>query len=623
MISNLVLTNAYVAIVELVANAYDADANNVKIVYNPDHPDGGLLKITDDGLGMTPEDLVPFYRLGDSPKLEERVSPGGRVCIGKFGVGTITLHSLAERYELVTRKNGLETRVVEEFKGRTLKSTEEVPHTAVKTDPKAQGTEITMHGLRFGEDTDFKAGRLRRRIQLDLPVLPDFHVSVNDEDVKTLSITNATKFVIDKHWKHLGHLYGAIYLAGRATHMAGMHIYVNGRRVGDPQSLMMHLQQRGIAKCIVGILHANDLESAISFDRTKFSEDHKGYRQLHDAVSQALAKVAQYYRVRSVTSRQDKIRESMDFFLGKLKKRCIDANLEEVQRTTTVELTTTLPRRTIGVYNPGKNIVLLNENHAALFIGPGQTKAQYEAALLHAFVDMLAEHRIGAKKQISCRNFLEEKEKIWRQINKIDSDIALQERIHPMIFYDWKDIAKITGKSEDELQYLKARNVLPREAEGAVGQAYLDLVKKTEGMISLYSLMADIQGALCNWEIDCVSFGFLKAGKLAQPFVKNIGTRKKPCIFIERACVKDITELIEDEEFENNAKARMQELHDKYFTVPQLAKRLGEDIDIQQVSRVLDYARKSSIEIRQQGEKGVKFNYADFLTAMQLMRKSR
>jgi anti-sigma regulatory factor (Ser/Thr protein kinase) len=50
------IKNESIALVELVKNSYDADANIVNIyMENVDDPDNGVIIIEDDGYGMSPE----------------------------------------------------------------------------------------------------------------------------------------------------------------------------------------------------------------------------------------------------------------------------------------------------------------------------------------------------------------------------------------------------------------------------------------------------------------------------------------------------------------------------------------------------------------------------------------
>src|SRR3989344_8583950 len=97
---------------ELVANSHDADAEKVDIVYNSVN---GTLIIEDNGLGMDKEGLQSFYRLGDSPKVQNPITPRGRKAVGKFGVASVSIKTLARSYLLETWKDGVYSYVREEF----------------------------------------------------------------------------------------------------------------------------------------------------------------------------------------------------------------------------------------------------------------------------------------------------------------------------------------------------------------------------------------------------------------------------------------------------------------------------------------------------------------------------
>lgn len=76
-------------LVELVWNAFDADANDVAITLERNQL-GGLttIKLTDDGLGMTSQQVNEFFgRLGGSWKSTAATTPGGRALHGSHGEG--------------------------------------------------------------------------------------------------------------------------------------------------------------------------------------------------------------------------------------------------------------------------------------------------------------------------------------------------------------------------------------------------------------------------------------------------------------------------------------------------------------------------------------------------------
>nr|VFK01034.1 MAG: Histidine kinase-, DNA gyrase B-, and HSP90-like ATPase [Candidatus Kentron sp. LFY] len=97
---------------EVVANAWDADAENVWITI--DFAKGNeKIVIQDDGHGMTPEDvnskylLVGYQRRGPELKREpERTERFKRLPMGRKGIGKLSLFSIAKTIEVRTVKDG-------------------------------------------------------------------------------------------------------------------------------------------------------------------------------------------------------------------------------------------------------------------------------------------------------------------------------------------------------------------------------------------------------------------------------------------------------------------------------------------------------------------------------------
>ncbi|MFG1998616.1 ATP-binding protein [Spirillospora sp. NPDC048911] len=93
------------ALVELIKNAYDADATKVTVEGQDLLGGGGVLTITDDGVGMTPEVFnQAFLRIAGRYKAQgRRTSPlFKRRYTGAKGVGRLSAHKLAERLQIYT-----------------------------------------------------------------------------------------------------------------------------------------------------------------------------------------------------------------------------------------------------------------------------------------------------------------------------------------------------------------------------------------------------------------------------------------------------------------------------------------------------------------------------------------
>ncbi|WP_081910570.1 ATP-binding protein [Hymenobacter sp. APR13] len=93
------------AVAELIKNAYDADATEVRIVFNNTDTPGGTLRIEDNGLGMTREQLLNgFMRLSSNDKLINPLSERyHRRRAGKKGIGRFAVQRLGEELILTTQ----------------------------------------------------------------------------------------------------------------------------------------------------------------------------------------------------------------------------------------------------------------------------------------------------------------------------------------------------------------------------------------------------------------------------------------------------------------------------------------------------------------------------------------
>lgn len=104
------------AVSELVKNAYDADAINVWLTFIDCNEPGGRLIITDNGHGMTREQLINgFMRLSSTDKIHNPLSPKfRRTRAGKKGIGRFAAQRLGEKLIIFTQtKDSLRTLKVE------------------------------------------------------------------------------------------------------------------------------------------------------------------------------------------------------------------------------------------------------------------------------------------------------------------------------------------------------------------------------------------------------------------------------------------------------------------------------------------------------------------------------
>ena len=101
-------SNVPAVLSEIVANAWDADASEVRVTWNRA---AGRIVIQDDGIGMTPSEInerflsVGYRRRDGQPGPTRK----GRRPMGRKGIGKLSLFSIANTVRIETIKNGIKS----------------------------------------------------------------------------------------------------------------------------------------------------------------------------------------------------------------------------------------------------------------------------------------------------------------------------------------------------------------------------------------------------------------------------------------------------------------------------------------------------------------------------------
>jgi len=174
---------------EVVANAWDADAEKVEIEVTSDS-----ITITDDGHGMTATDLnAKFLKVGYQRREEGMAkTPRGRDVLGRKGIGKLSLFSIANTIEVHSRKGGEGAGLVLSLPGiqESIKNKSKmyfpdpVPSRNVSI---THGTRIEIRDIR--KKTHLTASPLRRRLARRFSSIGrtvegmKFEVTVNGKEV--------------------------------------------------------------------------------------------------------------------------------------------------------------------------------------------------------------------------------------------------------------------------------------------------------------------------------------------------------------------------------------------------------------------------------------------------------
>lgn len=145
LLGDQLIRDAGIAVFELVKNAYDADANSVRVeLVDVEDPDTGRIVVSDDGVGMTWQIVTDVWLEPGTDYREAQKKAGkktpkhNRTPMGEKGVGRFAAHKLGRAVSLVTRHAGHPEVVVEidwdKFQGKQYLS--DTPVSVFERDPE-------------------------------------------------------------------------------------------------------------------------------------------------------------------------------------------------------------------------------------------------------------------------------------------------------------------------------------------------------------------------------------------------------------------------------------------------------------------------------------------------------
>ena len=282
-----IISNPKVALVELVANSWDAGSTKVQLKW-PISPET-YFEIVDNGQGMTKDEFeerwnkLTYDRLevqGPIVKIPESSGNIERKVFGRNGKGRHSLFCFSNKYSVETWKDGFKSKfTVTRTYSEKLYSIEFIDRVPFK----GHGTKISCN---------FKSGLIEQdllNVDEVLEILGskfimnpmDFELFVNDDKINSVDLlSNASElelnipnegivkiFVIDSK------------LSGRTTKQHGVAWWVNNRLVGDQSWKDFNGSyldgRRTAARRYTIIVMADILENEVKEDWTGFDDTHR------------------------------------------------------------------------------------------------------------------------------------------------------------------------------------------------------------------------------------------------------------------------------------------------------------------------------------------------------------
>ena len=293
-VGTAILSDPKVAIMELVANSWDAGSTKVEIIW-PDNTAGVQFSIQDDGVGMTENELTKRWRTlaydrvahqGIYAERPDGYNLAQRKAFGRNGVGRFAGFCFGDSYFVDTIKNN--SRVVYKVSQGDGPS----PFTLEKIlehQAEGHGTKIYVDNISNIRST---AEQARADIGMRFLTDPSFNVFVNGEKVELQHIPE--HHLSQKTLNIEG--VGAIDIividtldTDKTTKQHGIAWHVNGRLVGECSWKGLGYSdlidgRRIEARRYIFIVKADFLADAVKQDWTGFDESNKYYEKAYELV---------------------------------------------------------------------------------------------------------------------------------------------------------------------------------------------------------------------------------------------------------------------------------------------------------------------------------------------------
>lgn len=248
-------------IAELIANSYDADAKRVTIKLIDTDPSNKEIIVEDDGHGMSFDDInSKFLRIGRNRRVSDAdKSPGGRLVIGKKGLGKLSFFGIANKIVVSTSKDSKRNVFELNWKDIINQNSSERP---IEYEPRIiekdvddtkTGTTITLKDIK--RITDFAPRQIATSISRFFIIDDELDIIVQHNNSNPVQVTNEMKYKtldVEFEWKaptdlsgfkddyvHRNTISGKIFTTKKpiqpATSMRGITLFSRKKLVNLPE----------------------------------------------------------------------------------------------------------------------------------------------------------------------------------------------------------------------------------------------------------------------------------------------------------------------------------------------------------------------------------------------------
>jgi len=323
------------AIAELIANGYDAEAENVSVKLI-DMDGNKSISIIDDGVGMSFDDInIKFLRIGRKRRLEDgnALSPNGkRKVTGKKGLGKLAFFGIGDTIEIITKKDGEKILFLldwNELLDTTDKPDYEPKFSISKCSTEEHGTSIILKNLKRKSEFD-KEGLAISLSKLFNFFDNSFNVSISLNGDEPLKIDNDLKYrniiaqfqwtfpafskMLDSDYSEKDKISGMVLSTEKPLKpgLRGITLFANGRLVNAPEFFGVSESSHGFSYFTgwLSVDFVDDWEKdVISTDRQSLNWDLPETESLRDFLKRTMSELEREWRRQRNEKKTEEIKE--------------------------------------------------------------------------------------------------------------------------------------------------------------------------------------------------------------------------------------------------------------------------------------------------------------------------
>jgi len=285
---------------ELINNAFDADATEVRIEITPDR-----IAVLDNGAGMDADGLKQYFNIGSDEKVVQSISPKfKRERIGQFGIGKFASLAAAMRFEVLTQRGDFAARVVFDKKSwEATKDAWRLPCEILLPDPeRGEGTTVILSELKKPIDPEEAAETIKDGVPLRSP---NFNVFLNGRIVPPRSYSGQRLPILEGC--RYGTVIGEVVITPKTLASVkdlGIDVKVKGATI-KKELFGMETWGKAVTR-VLGEIHANFLP--ITSDRSNFVTDSDEYQEFLKVMEKVVGLIKR--KLGKEADRRDDVRAS-------------------------------------------------------------------------------------------------------------------------------------------------------------------------------------------------------------------------------------------------------------------------------------------------------------------------